>query len=212
MAIRGTTQVRCSGCGAPHTAELVQSINTRAAPGDKDRLLAGALNVLACPCGARTQLAAHLLFHDPDADYLCQVAPGGPAAVARAQDGFLAAGATGITRIVPSLNALVEKVKLLDAGLEDWAIEMVKVLLLASVDAAERDLDRVLLFDALDRDAGVLHWLLFDDRGDAQRVASPLAAYTKLASRTHGRPGHGERQVDRAWAVEAVRAMIAAAN
>lgn len=209
MAIRGTARVTCPACGKAQDCELVQSINTRTDPADKQRLLAGELDVLACECGKRTQLAARVLFHDPDADYYCQVVPGGEPAVREAVAAFAVAGASGTQRIVPSLNALVEKVKILDAGLVDWAIEMTKVLLLATIG----ELDRVLLFEAIDRDAGVIRWLIFDDDGrNAAHVSSPLAAYDKLATRPQSKPAASELRIDRAWALEAVKSMIAGAN
>ena len=187
----------------------MQSINTRTAPADKARLLAGDLNVMTCTCGKRVQLAATIVFHDPDAELMYQVCPGDDEAMTKAAELMRAVGATGTRRLVPSINALIEKVKLSDAELEDWAIEMTKVLLLASI--GESDLDRVLLFDAVDRDAGVIQWLLFDgDVGEA--MASPLAAYDKLVARTQGRPADQELRIDRVWAIEAVRAMINDAN
>jgi hypothetical protein len=135
--------------------------------------------------------------------------PGGEADMAAAAALFQASGATGRVRLVPSLNALVEKVKLLDAGLDDWAIEIVKVLLLSTIG----DLNRILLFERVDRDAGVLHWVLFGDDARAPRaLASPLAAYERIASRAASTPAAGELQIDRAWAVAAAEAMIAAQN
>ena len=211
MSIVGTTRVTCPACGLDRACELVQSINTRKDPEAKQRLLLGELNVLACDCGRTSQLAANVLFHDPDADYYCQVAPGGEAAMATAERAFHAAGATGTQRLVPSLNALVEKIKLVDAGLEDWAIEMTKVLLLASL--ADPDLERVLLFERVDRDEQVIRWVMFDARGEAPAImTSPVAAYDKLVARTSARPARAERRINRAWAVEAVRVMIASAN
>ena len=207
MTIVGVTRVSCPACDRPCECRLVQSINTRTNPAAKVQLLAGELNVLACPCGRRTQLAATVLFHDPDADYWCQVCPGGDRALAEGEAAFRVAGASGTQRLVPSLNALVEKVKLLDAELEDWAIEMTKVLLLASRE--DRDLERVLLFDGID--GATLRWVLFEPTG-ARVMASPIAAYAKLAARTHGRPAPLELQIDRAWAIDAVRTMIAGAN
>jgi len=206
MGIVGKARVRCPACGIEQDGELVQSINTRSDAAVKRRLLAGELNVLACACGKRTQLAANVLFHDPDADYYCQVVPGDEAAMAEAAAAFRAAGAAGTQRLVPSLNALIEKVKILDAGLEDWAIEMTKVLLLATTG----DLDRVLLFERVDRDAGVIHWVMFD--GAPRPVASPLGAYDRLVARTHGKPPATELRIDRAWAALAVQAMITNAN
>ncbi len=211
MVIRGSARVTCPACGTKHDGELVQTINTQTNPQDKGRLLAGELNVIDCACGKRTQLSANLLFHDPDAQYYCQVVPGGERAMEEAAAAFAASGVSGTRRLVPSQNALVEKVKLLDAGLEDWAIEMTKVLLLASM--SELELDRVLLFDAIDREAGVLRWVLFDEDGRTpDEVSSPIAAYEKLAAREHGKPGPAELRIDRAWAIAAVQKMIGDAN
>lgn len=222
MVIRGTAKVRCPACGKQRDGELVQSINTRTNPKDKERLLAGELNVLDCTCGKRTQLAANLLFHDPDQHYYCQVVPGGDQEMDEVAAAFSASGVSGTLRLVPSLNALVEKVKLLDAGLADWAVEMNKVLLLASLSPVGAgppgsmfggELDRVLLFDALDRDAGLLRWVMFDEDGrTAERVSSPLAAYEKLAAREASMPPPTELRIDRAWAVDAVKQMVTAAN
>jgi len=96
-------------------------------------------------------------------------------------------------------------VKLLEAGLADWAIEMVKVLLLASIE----QLDRVLLFDRVDDDK--LLWVLFDGAGrSTSQVASPRVAYERIVASST--PPRGELRIDRAWAVAAVQAMIAAGN
>lgn len=209
MVIRGTARVTCPACGKQHDGELVQSINTQTNPRDKQRLLDGTLNVLDCSCGKRTQLGATVLFHDPDAQFYCQVVPGGDKAMDEAAAAYAASGVSGTRRLVPSQNALVEKVKILDAGLADWAVEMNKVLLLASIG----ELDRVLLFDALDREAGLLRWVMFDEEGRTpERVSSPLAAYEKLAARTQGQPRDTELRIDRAWAVAAVQQMVANAN
>lgn len=208
MSVTGTVHVTCPACGREHDVKLVQSINAARDADDKRSLLAGELNVLACGCGRRTQLAANVLFHDPARDFYVRVVPGGePAAVAEAAAQFRAAGATGPQRIVPSLNALIEKVKILDAGLEDWAVEMTKVLLLSTIG----DLERVLLFDHVE-DA-TIRWVLFDADGRAPRsMASPLAACARIADRDASRPGPLDYEIDRAWAVAAVQAMIAAAN
>ena len=211
MSVVGIARVTCPECGTVHDCKLVQSINTRGDPESKQKLLDGDLNVLACDCGERMQLAATVVFHDPDVEFLCQVCPGDEAAMVKAAELMTAIGATGTRRLLPSLNALVEKVKLLDAKLEDWAIEMTKVLLLATLGTPS--FDRVLLFQLVDRDAQMIRWLLFDEHGrEPEWVSSPLAAYERLASRTHARAAGGELRVDRAWAVDAVRDMIANAN
>jgi hypothetical protein len=182
----------------------VQSINTRQNPEIKARLLAGDLNMLDCTaCSKRTLLSATLLYHDPDREYFCQACPGGEPAMTAGAAAFTAIGAVGTRRLVPSQNALVEKVKLLEAGLDDRVIEVLKVILLA---ADNDDLNSILLFDQVDRDAGLLRWILLRPE---RALASPLAAYDKLALTL--KPTDDLR-IDRAWALEAARAMMTNAN
>jgi CpXC protein len=201
--IRGTTRATCPACGAAAEHELVQTIDPRENPADKARLLAGELNVLACQrCGKRTQLAAQLLYRDADAGFYAQVCPGGDDALEAGAAAFAASGVSGTLRVVPTQNALVEKVKIVDAGLADWAIELVKVLLLSTLG----ELDRVLLFESLDGDT--LRWLMFDEDGRGERVSSAKTGYDRLAARTPP----NELRVDRAWAVAAAHTMIEAAN
>jgi hypothetical protein len=202
MVIRGTTRVTCPTCGAAHDCALVQTIDARENPADKANLLAGELNVLACSCGKRTQLAAQLLYRDADAGFYAQVCPGGDDALEAGAAAFAASGVSGTLRVVPTQNALVEKVKIVDAGLADWAIELVKVFLLSTLG----ELDRVLLFESLDGDT--LRWLMFDEDGRVERVSSAKTGYDRLAARTPP----NELRVDRAWAVAAAQSMIEAAN
>jgi hypothetical protein len=209
MSLVGTVRVKCPACGVERETKLVSSINTRSSPELKQQLLRGELNRHHCACGKRVQLASNVLYHDPDADYYCQVCPGDARALETAVAGFRGSGATGTQRIVPSLNALIEKVKLLDAGLDDWAIELFKVVLLASRGGSE--LDRVLLFEA--RGGDLLHWVLFDEAGAPQTLGSPLAAYEDLRrERASARPKAADLQIDRAWAVEALRTMFVGSN
>lgn len=205
VKITGTARVTCPACGREHDVKLVQSINTRDDPESKQKLLAGELDVLACECGRRTQLVAELLYVDPVSELYYQVAPTDDA-MAKGEAAFAATGTVGTQRLVPSLNALVEKVKIADAGLEDWVVEMVKVLLLASLP--EPDLDRVLLFDRLEDER--IHWVMFGT--EARAMQSPMAAYERLAARTQARPKPTERRIDRVWALAAVQQLMKGGN
>src|SRR5690606_34195408 len=134
-------------------------------------------------------------FHDPDAGFYGQVCPDADADLTASIAAFRASGASGTLRIVPSLNALVEKVKIVEAGLLDWAVEMTKVLLLASLGGGE--LDRVLLFERVTEEDASLHWLRFGPRGDdPEIVLSPLAGYTRLAARLESAPAPDELLID----------------
>lgn len=210
MSLSEKLTVTCRGCKADQQVEIVRSINTHASPELKGRLLAGTLNVLSCHCGRRSTLQATLLFHDPAAAYMCQLCVGDDTVEKAAAD-FREVGVTGTLRAVLSLNALIEKVKLLDAGLEDWAVEIVKVLLLASLGI--RDMNRVLLFEGVDRIAGTLSWVLFDENNAGPRLfTGPLMPYDKgLAKWATVAPARDVlQQIDRFWALEALRRVMPA--
>jgi hypothetical protein len=202
VKITGTARVTCPACGQERDASLVQSINTQNDPDAKRKLLAGDFNVLTCDCGRRTQLVSELLYTDPISDLTIYVSP----ERGKGEQVFESVGAHGTQRLVPSPNALVEKIKIADAGLEDWVVEMVKVLLLASLP--EPDLDRVLLFDRVEDER--IHWVMFGT--EARAMQSPMAAYQRLAARTQARPKPTERQIDRMWAVAAVQQMMKGGN
>ena len=184
-SITGKVPVRCPVCGAEHEASVVQSINAHTEPAVKARLLAGELNVLACHCGKRTPLAATIVFIDPAKNFYCQVVPDATS-VDKAITAFRDSGAGGTQRIVRTQNELIEKIKILDANLADWGVEMLKI----GID------DRVVLFDRAD-DAE-LHWVVLDRviRG----LATPRAEYVELVQREPP----SELVIDRAWALRAL--------
>jgi len=97
--------VTCPACGTTSDVVLVQTIDPRENPADKAKLLAGELNMLACTCGKRSQLAVQLLYQD--AGFYVQVCPGGDDALEAGAAAFAAAGVTGTLRVVPTQNALV---------------------------------------------------------------------------------------------------------
>ncbi|MBS1150324.1 MAG: hypothetical protein H6Q89_2022 [Myxococcaceae bacterium] len=207
MSLVANTQVTCPACGKSSAVALVRSINTQTDPAQKAALMRGELNVLSCECGKRTPMAADLLFHDPVAGFFCQVCVGDAEAIAKSKLAFEESGVAGDRRIVRSMNALMEKVKLLDAGLKDWAIEMVKVLLLTTLE--NPNLDEVLLFDGVDRSAGTLSWLLFRaGQTGPQFLRSPLASYERGLDQWRAAAPGSQLEIDRAWALASLRKVM----
>ncbi len=61
------TQISCPRCQTPYMAELHQIVDVGLQPEMKEMLLNGYLNAAQCPsCGAVTQLASPMLYHDPE--------------------------------------------------------------------------------------------------------------------------------------------------
>jgi hypothetical protein len=123
-----TIQIICNRCGKAFPAEGVPVINTEASPELKDKLLSGELFLRECPhCGARNLAKWPLLYHDPAEKAMIWLSDGSAdteASMQAAVAGDEFAGYTG--RIVDTPGALIEKVKIFDAGLDDIALEMAK--------------------------------------------------------------------------------------
>ncbi len=187
--------------------QLVRSINSQTDAGLKEKLLQGELNVLACACGKRSPMAADLVFHDPGSGFFCQVCVGDESSVARGKKAFEEAGIEGARRIVRTQNGLVEKVKLNDAGLEDWAIEMTKVLLLASLPTPL--IDALAFFDGVNRNTGLITWVVVVPGEERPRVlTSPLAGYERGLTLWRKLAPTGEYEIERAWAIAALRKVM----
>ncbi len=70
------TQIQCPNCKAPITAAIEQLIDVGRDPSVKARLLSGSINRIQCPsCGFEGQLAAPLVYHDPEKELLLTFMP-----------------------------------------------------------------------------------------------------------------------------------------
>ncbi len=70
------TQIRCPNCKAPIQAHLEQIIDVHQDPASKARLLSGGLNHVRCSlCGFEGQIAAPLVYHDPEKELLLTYIP-----------------------------------------------------------------------------------------------------------------------------------------
>lgn len=210
MSLSSATSVKCPTCSKVTDVELARSVNGTRDPRLKELLMKGTLNRFVCACGYSARLESKLLYTDSEREFFCQVAPGGDADVTEAIGAFvdLVPERTSTKRVVRSLNALLEKVKLLDAGMTDWVVELVKVLLLTSLG---RDVNQVVLFEAVDRAAGQIAWVLFEDNQAAPKFfTTPLTPYERGGEAwAPAAPAPNVFEVDRHWAVETMRTIMA---
>ncbi len=209
MSLASTTSVKCPKCGTEVEAEVILSINAERDARQKQLLMAGALNRMACVCGYSARLASKLLYSDLALSFFCQVVPGGDTALMEARQAFSAIE-SGTKRIVPDLNALVEKVKLLEAWLNDWVIELCKLELLGSI--GERDLNRIVLFEGVDLERQHINWVIFDRESmTPERLTSSLEPYTRGVD-AWAAPAANAFEIDRRWAQETARKVAALPN
>jgi hypothetical protein len=140
MSTSAERKVTCS-CGREQPVTIYQAINVTLEPALKTRLLAGELNCLACAaCGKTSWLHTHLLYHDMAKKLMVQLWAGDRAAVPQVDEQLrkgAASGGGGFTvRIVFSRDELIEKVRAFDDGLDDRALELLKVVIRSQSEAA----------------------------------------------------------------------------
>ena len=128
-------------------------------------------------------MAYDVLYHDAERHVMIQVATGDVDATRKALlqafahvgDTLRAVGSHFVTRIVPDHDHLVEKVRLLDAGLDDRVWELTKREL--ALQCPEID-GRPLLFGGEEHDGFVA--VGFDKEGPAGTVTAPRSMYAAL--------------------------------
>ena len=119
----------CTKCGAQHKVSIYSSINVSSEPELKDRVKDGSLFTWECPhCGQVNLLRYQTLYHDPGRRLMILLADagtplGGSVRDMFAQDETLKAYTA---RLVTTPGELIEKIKIMDAGLDDMVIELCK--------------------------------------------------------------------------------------
>ncbi len=70
------TRVNCPNCRQPIVVEVEQLFDVASDPSAKQKLLSGAVNVIACQyCGYQGSLATPIVYHDPDKELLLSYMP-----------------------------------------------------------------------------------------------------------------------------------------
>ena len=125
-----SVQIVCNRCGKAFPVDGVPLINTEGAPELKEKLLSGELFLRECPhCGARNLAKWPLLYHDPSEKVMIWLSDGSADTEARMKAAVAGEEFEGYSgRIVDTPGALLEKVKIFDAGLDDIALEMAKFI------------------------------------------------------------------------------------
>ena len=192
----------CPHCQAETDHKVLDHINIDRNPELRAKVQDLSCFRVQCPNCGETALAVHpCLYHDMANQFMVWLWPEEGQAP-RAQFDPLA----GYTlRRVDSLNAFREKINVLECGLDDRAVEMMKLLLFAQLN---RDLDVVeLLFHALDERTGELRFVAVLSDGAEQYAAMPGAVYQRLRedAETYLYTSGGDfTVVDMAWANSAL--------
>jgi len=122
-------QSQCSCCGQLSKIESYSSINTGKQPELKEKVLDGSLFIWKCPkCGTSNLIQSNILYHDPDNKLMIWITGGSPdleQSVASTY-GRIDEMKSYTARFVDDAGSLIEKVKIIDSGLDDVVMEICK--------------------------------------------------------------------------------------
>lgn len=185
MSSSHTEKLSCPVCHHAQEFTIWDFVDASAQPELKVRLLAGTLTRMTCEqCGAETDVVHPLMYSDSDYRLLFGLIPGG--ADTGHLDPRLAEvdpdlASTHQLRLVGSPNELKEKVVLADAGLDDRAVELFKLLLRRDT-ANQIHADDGLLFAGLDQEDGESVLIFAILRGKERLAFSvPFDVYARFA-------------------------------
>jgi hypothetical protein len=182
MSLSEDQPIACPSCGKPSSFRIQRSVDAARDPELVLALLDGRLFSFTCPSCAHRARVVHpeLCFVDPPRDLVVQLDAAGRFDLAAAAAAWRPLPKT--TRLVRDGNALVEKVRIAQAGLDDRVVEAMKLLARASL-GPQAEGKRMLFEDAhLSGDAGRLRFTLLGRDGSVAGLGLPRATYDQLAA------------------------------
>ena len=142
--------VACPNCGATKKFTIISAVNAAENPELKEKILNESFFDNECPeCGYRSMLMYPLVYHDPDRGYMIGLYRSGTKGSKVEAPASLK---NIVKRRVKDLSELKEKILILDSGLDDVAVEMVKNALMSVVRKSYGNSNVKAYFSKLDGD------------------------------------------------------------
>ena len=118
----------CPNCGRETEFPIVHNVNVTMEPRFKDEILSRRLFHFGCSCDFEMEVTYPMLYHDMEKKMMLFFLPNEEDRVPEGVEAALAPLAEEgyIFRIVRSTDALCEKIRLRDAGLDDRVMELLK--------------------------------------------------------------------------------------
>lgn len=165
--------IPCPECGAPGVADLYEAVNVAEHPELRENLMADRLNRIRCHnCGFEFRVDKPLLYHDPAHRLLLWWIPAdreqseqAREEVARMQERLAQAlGGSSVPelQLVHERSELIERIFLVEAGLDPRLIEYIKYLIYSNNASALDPARQRLLFNAQDSTADALCFVVQD--------------------------------------------------
>lgn len=192
----------CPHCKNERERTVLERINADQTPEMRERVRDLSCFEWRCPvCGKLTLIVDPCLYHDMSNQFMVWLSPDGEVPDASGFDPL-----SGYTlRWVESPNAFREKIAVLESGLDDRAIEIMKLLLAIQM---QKSFDIVeILFHAYDERTGSIRFAAVLSDGAEQYAAMQGETYARIAQDVEERlftPGRGFLKIDIDWATDAI--------
>ncbi len=195
-------QFVCPHCKNTREREVLQRINVDLQPEMRAKVQDLSCFEWRCPiCGKTSLVIDPCLYHDMSAAFMVWLSPDG------AGDAPDASGVQPLTdytlRQVETLNAFREKIMILEQGLDDRAVELMKLVLAMQL---QRSFDIVdLVLHHLDERDGSFTFAVVLSDGAEQYVTMQGDTYRKIAQDVQERlftPARNFVKIDMNWATE----------
>lgn len=173
MSLNHTEMVECPRCREKSSFTVWTSLNTETDPEKKEEVLSGKIFLFRCPhCGTETYVLFPLLYHDPEHAFMVWFVPD-----SREKEADLPpdmkerfAAQQYRFRLTSRMADFVEKILIMEDGLNDVVIEAVKRDICASVVKSSPDF----VFLQFEPSGEEGPSVLFQNLGDRQIVRIPL--------------------------------------
>lgn len=166
----------CPHCKNERERSVLDSINIDLQPEMRQKVQDLSCFAWTCPiCGKTSLVIDPCLYHDMGNEFMVWLSPAGNPADASGFDPL--AGYT--LRWVENLNAFREKISILELGLDDRAVELMKLVLAMQL---QRSLDMVdLLFHEFDARTSTFRFAVVLSDGTEQYVSMGGDTYARIA-------------------------------
>ncbi len=176
MSTPNTTQMTCPKCSTTFDIEQYSVINAQTQPELREKLLNGSMFLQTCPrCGTHMHAAYTCVYSNDEKKFLVSFQPSmeKPAVTPLMPQYKL--------RLERTLVGFLERIRILEAELDDVTIEMVKYLVTAQLTRQfpNKTITRLLFVSADNENV----FFQYDDNNPAEQIQIPLATIWRYEDR-----------------------------
>lgn len=155
-------EISCPKCGTVKKTQMWPGISVHLNPELREKVISETLFDWSCPeCGYQAQMVYPCLYHDKEQKLLICMAPNDNIEVLKDMEGRYPQMENVKKRVVSDLAELKEKVLIFEAGLDDIAVELVKLAMTEIVHKKYGDETAYGLFSTADKAANHIGFSFF---------------------------------------------------